>query len=124
VNPLLDGAERTSEPAVGETDRPVRASEVEAQVRDLLVRLTAQEHAAEEAQPRPGDFFGWPAWSMDTGLSRAQEKFVEHWSPQRVLDDSRSVRQLVGALQRWSSTPDRDVDLHEALGTFATLQAR
>lgn len=116
---LLDVTQRAAEP-----DRPTPTTDVDARMHDLLVRLAAQERVAEAALPGSGDFFGWPAWSMDTGLTEGQERFVEHWSPQRVLDDSRAVRQLVGALQRWRSTHDPDTDLDDALSTFATEQAR
>ena len=55
-------------------------------------------------------------------LTPAQEKFVEHWSPQRVLDESRLLRQLVMVLQRWSSTRGDDAGLDEALTALRVLQ--
>jgi hypothetical protein len=98
--------------------------EFDAEVRDLLLRVTAQERLAEDAHFGLDQFFTWPSWSMDTGLTAAQEKFVEHWTPQRVLDDSRSVRQLVRVLQQWTRTHRDDTDLDEVLTILAALPPR
>jgi hypothetical protein len=70
------------------------------------------------------DFFAWRSWSMETGLTSAQEKFVEHWSPQRVLDDSRSLPQLVQAVQPWTSVHPDDASLDEAMAVLTTLRPR
>ena len=101
--------------------RSVLEVEFDAEVRDLLLRVTAQERLAEDAHFGLEQFFAWPSWSMDTGLTEAQEKFVEHWTPQRVLDSSRSVRQLVRVLQQWTHTHRDDADLNEALTILAAL---
>jgi hypothetical protein len=93
-------------------------------VADLLARIAEQERLADEAQSDLDEYFGWPSWSMDTGLTPAQEKFVEHWSPQRVLDDLGSVRRLVGALERWSSAHEDDESLDEALTILTNLHPR
>ena len=106
-----------------EPARSAREVEVDAQINALLARILVQERLAENAQPDPRVFLGWPSWSMETGLSQVQEQFVEHWSPQRVLDDSRRLRQLLVALQRWTTTHRDDAGLTEALSTFATTQA-
>jgi hypothetical protein len=100
--------------------RPTRL----AGVADLLARIAEQERLADEAQSDLDEYFGWPSWSMDTGLTPAQEKFVEHWSPQRVLDDLGSVRRLVGALERWSSAHEDDESLDEALTILTNLHPR
>ena len=57
--------------------------EFDDQVRALLVRIDAQELQARAAQPDVGTVRTWPSWSMDTGLTQAQETFVEAWSPVR-----------------------------------------
>jgi hypothetical protein len=106
----------------GRSARSVLALKVDAEVGDLLTRIAEQEQVAGAAQSDLEEFFGWPSWSMDTGLTPAQEKFVEHWSPQRVLDDSRLLRQLVMVLQRWSSTRGDDASLDEALTILRDLQ--
>lgn len=46
---------------------------------------------------------------MDTGLTPAQETFVEAWSPERVLEMARTMRQLVIILQHWTRTQVRTV---------------
>ena len=56
---------------------------------------------------------------MDTGLTQAQETFVEAWSPERVLDTSRTKLQLI--LQHWTRTHRDDADLDEALTILAAL---
>ena len=106
----------------GRSARSVLELKVDAEVSDLLTRIAEQEQVAGAAQSDLEEFFGWPSWSMDTGLTSAQEKFVEHWSPQRVLDDSRLLRQLVMVLQRWSSTRGDDASLDEALTVLRDLQ--
>ena len=95
--------------------------EFDDQVRALLVRIDAQELLARAAQPDLGKGRAWPLWSMDTGLTEAQETFVEAWSPERVLEASRSVRQLVLILQHWTRTRRDDADLDEALTILAAL---
>jgi hypothetical protein len=96
----------------------------QAGVRDLLARLAQQERLADDAQSDLDEYFGWPSWSMDTGLTPAQEKFVEHWSPQRVLDDLGSVRRLVDVLERWTSTHEGDESLDDVLGILTNLYPR
>lgn len=95
--------------------------EFDDQVRVLLARIEGQEDQARAAQPDDGRVLSWPPWSMDTGLSEAQELFVETWSPQQVLQDCRSVRQLVLVLQRSLRTHRDDADLDEALTILAAL---
>jgi hypothetical protein len=113
-----------SGPADLDVARSAKGADVDVQLRDLLDRISAQERMAEDALPALEDFFGWPAWSMDTGLTPAQERFVEHWSPQRVIDDSRCLRRLVGVLQGLTSTHRGDLGLDEVLSAFAAAQAR
>lgn len=91
---------------------------------DLDARLAQQERLAAAAQSDLDEHFGWPSWSMDTGLTPAQEKFVEHWSPQRVLDDLASVRRLVRVLERWTSEHDDDESLDEAMSILVNLYPR
>ena len=57
--------------------------EFEDQVRVLLIKIDAQELRARAAQPDVGTVRTWPSWSLDTGLTQAQETFVEAWSPVR-----------------------------------------
>ena len=103
------------------SDRSPLEREFDDQVRALLIRIDAQERQAQAAQPELQRIRSWPSWSMETGLTDAQEEFVEAWSPQRVLDASRSVRQLVLILQHRLQTHRDDVDLDEALTILATL---
>jgi hypothetical protein len=48
---------------------------------------------------------------MDTGLTRAQEDFVDAWSPQRILEHCRAQRELALLLQRWAKSHAADADL-------------
>jgi hypothetical protein len=104
-----------------EMDRPTCEVKVDAQIRDLLARIAAQDRLAKDALPCSTNFFVWPAWSLDTGLTPAQEKFVEHCSPQRILNDSRSLRRLVDSLRH---PRHENVELDEALSIFAISYAR
>jgi hypothetical protein len=102
-------------------DRSPLELEFEGQVAALLARVTAQERLARAAQAESKHSYRWPSWSLDTGLTAAEETFVEAWSPQRVLDAARSVRQLVLVLQHWIQTHRDDTDLDGALAILATL---
>lgn len=123
-------ATRSARPAVRDVGRPGRSArsvtqmKIDFGVRDLFARISEQEQQAEVAQANSKKFFCWPSWSMDTGLSPAQETFVEHWSPQRVLDESRTLRELVGVLQRWSSRQGTDVDRDDLLAILTKLVPR
>jgi hypothetical protein len=99
----------------GRSARSVLQLKVDSEVHDLLARISEQEQLAVEALSGLDEAVGWPLWSMDTRLTPAQETFVEHWSPQRVLDDKRLLRELVGVLHRGSSTRGDVASLKEAL---------
>lgn len=105
----------------GASVRSPREIEFDDQVRVLLVRIDAQELQARAALPDPGTLRTWPSWSMDTGLTPAQEAFVETWSPERVLETSEAMRQLVIILQHWTLTHHDDADMDEALTMLAAL---
>ena len=68
-------------------------------VQQLLVELAEAEAGARAALPQVERVGAWAPWSMDTGLSRAQEDFVDAWSPQRVLEHCQAQRQLASLLQ-------------------------
>ena len=84
---------------------------LDAVVDRLLARLCEAEAAARAAMPQVDRPNAWAPWSMDTGLTRAQEDFVDAWSPQRVLDHCRARRQLAQLLQDWARTGVVDVDV-------------
>jgi hypothetical protein len=46
---------------------------------------------AAAAQPSEVHHFGWAGLSSESGLTEAQEDLVDHWSPQRVIDDCPSL---------------------------------
>ena len=95
--------------------------EFHGQVRDLLARITQRERLARAAWPDIEQIYGWPSWSLDTGLSTAQEEFVEDWSPQQVLEICRSTRQLLLLVQTWARTHRQDGEVTEALNIVVTL---
>lgn len=105
----------------GPSEKSPLEVEFDDQVRTLLVRIDAQEVQARAAQADLGTVRTWPSWSMDTGLTEAQETFVEAWSPERVLETSQSTRQLVLILQHWTRTHRDDTELDEALTILAAL---
>jgi hypothetical protein len=77
----------------------------------FLAQLSATEVAARAAAPQVDRLNAWAPWSMDTGLSRAQEDFVDAWSPQRILDHCRAQRELALLLQRWAKSHGADAGL-------------
>jgi hypothetical protein len=116
--------------AVRDVERPGRSTrsvlqlQVDSEARELLARISEEEQLAVEVQSELDGFLGWPSWSMDMGLTPAQETFVEHWSPQRVLDDKRLLRELVGLLRRCSSARGDVAGLREALTILTKLDPR
>ena len=60
----------------------------------FLAGRAATEAAARAAAPKVDRLHAWAPWSMDTGLTRAQEDFVDAWSPQRILEHCRAQREL------------------------------
>ena len=48
--------------------------------------------AAEPLTPRN---LGWAALPSESGLTEAQEDFIDYWSPQRVIDDCQAKRVLI-----------------------------
>jgi hypothetical protein len=77
----------------------------------FLAELAATEAAARAAAPKVDRLHAWAPWSMDTGLTRAQEDFVDAWSPQRILEHCRAQRELALVLQRWARSHGADADL-------------
>jgi hypothetical protein len=95
--------------------------EFDSQVRALLLRISDAEQQATAAHQDAERVFSWPSWSMDTGLTEAQERFVEAWSPRRVLDSCRRQRRLIHELQGWTHSHPDDAGANEALTLLALL---
>jgi hypothetical protein len=75
---------------------------------DLVsVELDRLEEAAAAAQPISSRHRGWVSLPSDSGLSEAEEDFIDYWSPQRVLDDCRAKRRLLA----WIEAQGRSEDL-------------
>ena len=97
--------------------------ELDYQVRALLVQIAAEERLATGAGLSNDRVYAWPSWSMDTGLSEAQERFVEAWSPARVLGALRSERRVLQELLHWTRVHRDDVHVDEALTIVNALRA-
>jgi len=91
--------------------RPPGQEDLDAVVARFLAQLDRTEALARAADPRAGRFYGWAPWSVETGLDRAQEDFVDAWSPRRILDHCHSQRELALHLQEWVRTHLDDIDL-------------
>lgn len=62
--------------------------------------------------------------SSKSGLTEAQEDLVDHWSPQRVIDDCHAKRALLVAAQTWAEPLNEHVaPLDRLLRTIVTGQA-
>jgi hypothetical protein len=90
---------------------PAGQRDLDAVVDRLLAQLCETEAAARAATPQVDRLNAWAPWSMDTGLSRAQEDFVDARSPQQALDHCRAQRQLALLLQGWAKTGVVDTGL-------------
>lgn len=107
-----------------EVDQSPLEVEFASQVRALLVQITAEERLATDAGLSTDRVYAWPSWSMDTGLTEAQERFVEAWSPSRILAALRAERRVISELQHWTRTHRDDVHVDEALTILANLGLR
>jgi hypothetical protein len=67
-------------------------SAVRQSVEAELNRLERMAAAAEPLTPRN---LGWAALPSESGLTEAQEDFIDYWSPQRVIDDCQAKRVLI-----------------------------
>jgi hypothetical protein len=52
--------------------------------------------------------FGWSNLAPGSGLTEAQEDFVDYWAPQRVLEECEAKRQSIEALADWGPATERD----------------
>jgi hypothetical protein len=110
-------------------DPPVRSAhqaleaELATQVEAVLERLGEQERLAAEALDSMR-VYSWPSWSMDTGLTAVQERFVEAWPPERHLDASRAERRVLQELRSWTRVHTDDDSLRLALSIVTMLRLR
>ena len=87
------------------------APDIDAVIERFLTELDAIEAAARAATPQVYRVNAWAPWSMETGLSRAQEDFVDAWSPQRILDHCQAQRRLACLLRTWARSHPADTGL-------------
>lgn len=92
---------------------------------DLMdAELDRLEKAAAGAQPTSLRHRGWVALPSDSGLTEAQEDFIDYWSPRRVLDDCRAKRRLLAWVsdQRQSKnlSASHEEQLDRLLRSFVT----
>jgi hypothetical protein len=102
-------------------DLPPLDGEVNSQVHTLRARIAQQERLAHAARPDLNQIYAWPPWSLDTGLSTAQEQFVEAWSPGHVLEVCRATRQILHLMQASAKTHRDDAEVDQVLTIVATL---
>jgi len=82
------------------------------------------EAMAAAAQPSEVHHFDWAGLSSKSGLTEAQEDLVDHWSPQRVIDDSHAKPALLVSAQTWAEPLNGHVaPLDRLLRTIVTGQA-
>ena len=87
------------------------AQDIDAVLERFLAELDEIEATARAATPQVYRVNAWAPWSMDTGLSRAQEDFVDAWSPQRILDHCQAQRRLARLLRNWARSHPADTGL-------------
>lgn len=98
-----------------------RLAEIDFQATRLSRHLTDLEAAARAAESGRLPASGWAPFSLDTGLTPAQETFILDWSPAAVLHQCRAQREELGLIRGWlvSNPPLRDLDF--ALALVSTL---
>lgn len=82
-----------------------------AEVRRLLEDVDGREHLAMAASVGSNRCFRWASLGPDSGLTEAQEDFVDYWSPERVLAECRTRRELICTLDEWALTAASASDL-------------
>lgn len=90
-------------------------AELNLQMTRLTTHLDSLEQCALAALPDPERVFCWAPFSMDTGLSEAQEDFVGRWSPRDVLNQCVGQREMVRLLRTWLTTNQDPESLDVAL---------
>lgn len=97
-----------------------QSAELTFQLTKLATHLDGLETSARAALPQAERVYNWAPFSLDTGLTAAQEDFVDRWSPQDVLNHCRGQRELVKVLQSWLLTHTGPADLELALALVCT----
>ena len=97
-----------------------QAAELAVQLDRLTAHLAGMEASARAAMPPADRVYNWAPFSMDTGLTEAQEDFVDRWSPQDVLNHCRAQRELIAVLKFWLLTHDSRTDLELAVALVST----
>jgi hypothetical protein len=95
--------------------------EITFQTSKLITQLTLIEAEAHAARTDRLPAAGWAPFSIDTGLTTAQEVFISGWSPDDVLHQCRAQRQMIHQLQTWLTTHHDEADLHLALTLLSTF---
>lgn len=67
------------------------------------LELDRLEKMAAAAEPPSARNLGWAGLTSGSGLTEAQEDFVDYWSPQRVIDDCHAKRLIARALDHEGS---------------------
>jgi hypothetical protein len=57
--------------------------------------LDRLEKMAVVAGPTAPRNLGWASLPSESGLTEAQEDFIDYWSPQRIIDDCQAKRVLI-----------------------------
>jgi hypothetical protein len=73
-------------------------------VRRLLEEVSRREVLALSAAAHTATHFPWASLGPDSGLTAVQEDFVDYWTPELVLAECRSKRELICALDEWALT--------------------
>lgn len=75
-------------------------------IRKLLEELSHREVLALAASAHPSNHFQWASLGPGAGLTEDQEDFVDYWTPTLVLNECRTKRELICALDEWALTTE------------------
>jgi hypothetical protein len=79
-------------------------------VQRLLDDVSIREVLALGASVPLNHGFRWASLAPDSGLTEVQEDFVDYWTPELVLAECRSRRELICALDEWALTAESEGD--------------
>ena len=85
------------------TTRAMELSARSMHTHTLLEELKAREAMAAAAMPSRSHVLGWANLAPGSGLTEAQEDFVNYWAPQRVIDECQTSRKMISAVSEWAA---------------------
>ncbi len=79
-------------------------------VQSLLDAIDSREALAIASLPKTRNSLGWADIAPDSGLSEAQELFIDYWSPRRVIEQCHAERSAITVAWQWAGALPRNFE--------------